>query len=85
MKVKRATFFYNTHLLNNICSGISNRVLEGHLFAESLSIGDYIKFIGEATSAIVEVIDIEQKDCNGYCGMTVRLLKVVKGELEIEY
>lgn len=85
MKVKRATFFYNIHLLNRICSGESNYSLLNQCLADTLSVGDYIKFIGEETSAIVKVIYIDPKDCNGYCGTGVELLKVVPGELEIDY
>lgn len=85
MKVKRATYFYNTHLLNRICSGESNYAILGHCFADTFSPGDYIKFISEETSAIVKVTYIDPKDCNGYCGTGVELLKVVAGELEIDY
>lgn len=85
MKVKRATFFYNTDLLNRVCSGESNSVIIGHGFTDTLSAGDVIKFIGEKTSVIVEVINIGPKDCNGNCKLSVKLLKVVLGELEIEY
>ncbi|GEM_PF-6180549 len=85
MKVKRATFFYNTSLLNRICSGESNYAILGHCLADTLSVGDSIKFIGEETSAIVKITYIDPKDCNGNCGIGVKLLKVVSGELDIEY
>lgn len=85
MKVKRATFFYNINLLNRICSGKSNYAILGHCFTETLSPGDIIKLIGEETSAIVKITYIDLKDCNGNCGTGVELLKVVSGELDIEY
>lgn len=85
MKIKRAMFFYNTSLLNDICSDKANYVRIEHYFTDTLAIGDAVKFIGETTSALVEVISIETKDCNGYCKLYVRLLKKVQGELKIEY
>lgn len=85
MKVKRATFFYNTHLLNRICSGESNYAILGHCFTDTLSVGDSIKLIGEDISAIVKIAYIDPKDCNGDCGTGVELLKVIEGELHIEY
>lgn len=85
MKVKRATFFYNTDLLKRICSEKSNYAVVGHCFADTLSVGDNIKLIGEEMSAIVKVTYIDPKDCNGNCGMGIELLKVVAGELDIEY
>lgn len=85
MKVKRATYFYNTNLLNRICSGESNYAMLGHCFAETLSVGDNIKFIGEDKSVIVKVKYIDPKDCNGYCGIGVEIIKIVTGELDIEY
>lgn len=85
MKVKRATFFYNTHLLNRICSRESNNALLGHAFTDTLSVGDIVKLIGEEKSAIVKIAYIDPKDCNGYCGTGFELLKVVDGELYIDY
>lgn len=85
MKVKRATFFYNTHLLSRICSGESNYAILGNCLTDTLSIGDCIKLIGEKTSAIVKITYIDPKDCNGNCGTGVELLKVAEGELDIEY
>jgi hypothetical protein len=85
MKVKRATFLYNTNLLNQICSIKSTYIRLGNEFAHTLSEGDIVKFIGEQVSVIVKIIYIEPKDCNGNCKTGVELLKVVAGELEIEY
>jgi hypothetical protein len=85
MKIKRATFFYNTNLLSRICSGESNYAIMGHCLTDTLSVGDSIKLIGEEMSAIVKVTYIDPKDCNGNCGTGIELLKVVAGELEIEY
>lgn len=85
MKVKRSTFFYNTNLLSRICSGESNYAILGHCLTDTLSVGDIVKFIGEEISAIVKITYIATKDCNGNCGTGVELLKVVDGELKIEY
>jgi len=85
LKVKRATFFYNTNLLHRICSSESNYAILGHCFTDTLSSGDVVKFIGEDVSAIVKITYIDPKDCNGYCGTGIELLKIVQGELEIEY
>lgn len=85
MKVKRATFFYNINLLSEICLGESNFVRMNHCLTNTLSVGDSIKLIGEKMSAIVRITSIEPKDCNGYCGVSVELLKVIAGELDIEY
>lgn len=85
MKVKRATFFYNTNLLNRICSGESNYAILGHCFTDTLSIGDIVKFTGEEISAIVKITYIDPKDGNGNCGIGIELLKTVIGELKIEY
>lgn len=85
MKVKRATFFYNTHLLHRICSGDSNYAILSNCLTSTLSLGDIIKLIGEEISALVKITYIDPKDCNGNCGTGVELLKVVEGELEIEY
>ena len=85
MRIKDATFFYNTNLLNNIATEKTHFVRLGEGFLKDLKIGDLVKFIGDHISCIVELVTIDGKDCNRNCGTTVKLIKIVKGELEIDY
>jgi len=85
LKIKSATFFYNKTLLNAIAKEESNFVRLNEGFLKPLNIGDLVKFIGNQISCIVELVTIEPKDCNGNCATTIKLKKIVKGELEIEY
>jgi hypothetical protein len=85
VKIKDAIFFYNANLLDKICREESNFVRVGYNFVKDLNVGDIIKFIGNQKSCIVEVADIEPKDINSNCGLSVKLIKIIKGELEIDY
>lgn len=85
MKVKAVTFFYNANLLNKICNEEDCTVRVDLEFANKLKGGDIVKFIGNDKSCIVKILAKSSPDINRYCELMFSLVKVVKGELEIEY
>lgn len=85
MRVKNALFFYNTNLLDKICNAEDVTARVRREFAEDLHGGDLVKFIGNDKSCIVKILAKSSLDVNGYREIMFDLVKVVKGELEIEY
>jgi hypothetical protein len=85
MKVKAVTFFYNTHLLSDICNEKRCVAKVKSDFSNELKGGDIVKFIGNDKSCIVKILAKSSPDINRYCELMFDLIKVVKGELEIEY
>lgn len=85
MRVKAVTFFYNNLLLNKVCNEEVITVKVGTGFAKDLCGGDLVKFIGNDKSCVVKILAKSSQDVNGYTELMFNLVKVVQGELEIEY
>ena len=85
VRVKAATFYYNKTLLNLIATNKANYVIMGEGTIRDVVVGDLMKFTGDHISCIVKITNIGPRDCNRNCKVIVKLVKIVKGELEIKY
>ncbi|MEG1636088.1 MAG: hypothetical protein RR324_01115 [Cellulosilyticaceae bacterium] len=85
IKVKEVQFFFNSGLLDRIAKRTTDVSLTHKDMLKDVAVGDYLKYIGNHISCIVQVEEMSEPDCNANREVRIKLIKVVKGELDIEY
>jgi hypothetical protein len=85
MKVKYVMFFYNHDLLSKIIHKETETFTSSDCDIKDMRAGDLIKLTGMHESCIVKFLNAGPKDCNGCQKVHIQLVKIVLGELEIDY